>query len=401
MPNYFSKLLELAPNILNKQNTQAFIQQAPQVDYGNFAQNMDAIQQQANNQALNNTMNELKIQNPQEQPVQANDINGVKNKLLSGFTDFQRGYNENVNSSFAPENFGNNQFTNVIPANTEKLANYQTQLLAQGLDPNVVSAVAQGKNSGNVDIDNWIKANPDAFNPTTQTFEKNPMGRIGEFAGTAAKFANSPAGQALIQGALVGLANQDWGKGVAAGLQAAQDRAASNMYSNALRAEGLDMGSPTIFGNISQKDYASIMNQKDKQWDRDYKVKKFEADENYRTKDLARREEDSKNNREYREKMLGLKGEELKIKRTRAARKGGGGRGGLTAAQQLKIQKEKEKKAKEQAMWDAAGKYKERIETPVGKNIWGKPIYMSPEEQEKMKWAFKQQFHKDPDDLIY
>lgn len=318
MKSPLAKLLEIAPNILNKQNTQAFIQQAPQNNYGNFAQDMAALQEEANTQALANKMNEL------QQPTVQNSSDGIKNKLLSGFADFQRGYNENFNNGFNPNNFGNNQFTNVIPANTEKLANYQQQLLADGLDPNVVSAVAQGKNSGNKDIDNWIKANQDAFNPTTETFQKTGLGKLGEAAGTAVRFANSPAGQALIQGALVGLANQDWGKGVAAGLQAAQDRAASNMYSNALRAEGLDMGSPTIFGNISQKDYASIMNQKDKQWDRDYKVKKFEADENYRTKDLARREEDSKSNREYREKMLGLKGEELKIKRSKAV---GGGDG--------------------------------------------------------------------------
>ena len=66
------------------------------------------------------------------------------------------------------------------------------------------------------------------------------------------------------------------------------------------------------------------MGRADKKWDRDYKVKKFEADENYRTKDLARREEDSKSNREYREKMLGLKGQELQIKKSRAANKGDG-----------------------------------------------------------------------------
>lgn len=318
MKSPLAKLLEIAPNILNKQNTQAFIQQAPQNNYGNFAQDMAALQEEANTQALANKMNEL------QQPTVQNNSDGIKNKLLSGFADFQRGYNENFNNGFNPNNFGNNQFTNVIPANTEKLANYQTQLLAQGLDPNVVSAVAEGKNSGNVDIDNWIKANQDAFNPTTQTFEKTPMGRFGEFAGTAAKFANSPAGQALIQGALVGLANQDWGKGVAAGLQAAQDRAASNMYSKALQQEGIDMGNPSLFGNISQKDYSSIMGQKDKQWDRDYKVKKFEADEAYREKDLARKAEDSKSNREYREKMLGLKGQELQIKKSRAANKGDG-----------------------------------------------------------------------------
>lgn len=366
MKSPLAKLLEIAPNILNKQNTQAFIQQAPQNNYGNFAQDMAALQEEANTQALANKMNEL------QQPTVQNNSDGIKNKLLSGFADFQRGYNENFNNGFNPNNFGNNQFTNVIPANTEKLANYQQQLLADGLDPNVVSAVAQGKNSGNKDIDNWIKANQDAFNPTTETFQKTGLGKLGEAAGTAVRFANSPAGQALIQGALVGLANQDWGKGVAAGLQAAQDRAASNMYSNALRAEGLDMGSPTIFGNISQKDYASIMNQKDKQWDRDYKVKKFEADENYRTKDLARREEDSKSNREYREKMLGLKGQELQIKKTRAANKGNG----------------KTQKAENHPEWseDLAG-YLERAA-------------ISPEAKREAKIIFIQKYGKDPDKYL-
>lgn len=416
MKSPLAKLLEIAPNILNKQNTQAFIQQAPQTNYGNFAQDMgqQAIQQQANNQALTNTMNELKIQNPQEQPVvaQPNDINGVKNNLLSGFQNFQRGFNENVNSSFSPENFGQNQFTVTTPADTAKLQAYQQQLLDSGMSGNekinnwdkltpeakqtIVNAVAEGKNSGYAPIDNWIKANPDALNGTTQVYEKTPMGRFGEFAGTAVKFANTPLGQALIQGGIAALANNDWRAGLQAGVQAAQDRATSNMYQNALKAEGIDTGNAGFFGNLSSKDYNSFMGRADKKWDRDFKLSESARNQKNADREFERKIKADENTANYRN-------EKLKLDKVKAANKGkgGGGKGGLTTAQQLKLQKEKEKEAKEQAMWDAAGKYKERIETPIGKNFWGKPIYMSPEEQEKMKWAFKQQFHKNPDELIY
>lgn len=185
---------------------------------------------------------------------------GILDKFINGITDFSRGYNENRNTAFNPNNLSQKQFQETVTKPNQALADYQQTLLNQGFDKNVVNAVAQGKNSGNKEIADWISKNPDAFQPQAETkyYDKSKMGRLGEAFGTVGRAVQTPAVQALIAGglstALTG--NPLYGLGMAQKFGNA--RAMSNIYQDVLAKQGIE-ANPGMFGSISSRDMNAII----------------------------------------------------------------------------------------------------------------------------------------------
>lgn len=179
-------------------------------------------------------------------------------KLASGFGDFSRGFNENLNNSFNPNNLTADQFTETINPNNTKLADYQAQLLNNGIDANVVNAVAQGKNSGNKDIDAWIKSNPDAF-AQTKTYDKGKMARLGEAVGSIARFSQKPAVQALIAGGLSTALTGNPMYGLGQAYKFGSQRAKNSIYEQALQKYGISPNTG-FFGTVGPQDLNAIGN---------------------------------------------------------------------------------------------------------------------------------------------
>jgi hypothetical protein len=185
---------------------------------------------------------------------------GLLDKFINGISDFSKGYNENRNTAFSPENLKSDKFAETTTLPNETLVNYQNDLRNQGIDENVVNAVAEGKNSGNKDIANWISNNQAAYQPQTETTytDKTKMGRLGEAVGTIGRMVNKPAVQALLAGgistALTG--NPLYGAGMAA--KYGSNRALSNIYQDALAKQGIQTDTG-MFGNLTSTDMDALM----------------------------------------------------------------------------------------------------------------------------------------------
>lgn len=207
---------------------------------------------------------------------------GILDKLASGMADFSRGYNENRNNGFKPENLTNDRFAVTTEKENPALANYQQSLRDKGIDENIVNAVAEGKNSGNKDIANWIKDNPDAYKniKETQYYDKGKMGRAGEFFGTVGRMVQNPAVQATVAGglstALTG--NPLYGLGMA--YKFGNGRAMSNIYQNALADNGVEVN-PGMFGNITSSDMNALMTPKYKEALNNIALAKLQESQNY------------------------------------------------------------------------------------------------------------------------
>ena len=201
--------------------------------------------------------------NPQQQGnVQTTEQvkQGLLDKFINGITDFSRGYQENRNTAFSPENLKADKFADTRTIPNETLVNYQNNLRNQGIDENIVNAVAQGKNSGNKDIANWINNNQEAYQPQTETVykDKSKMGRFGEAVGTISRIAHNPATQAIVAGglstALTG--NPLYGAGMA--YKFGNQRQMSNIYQDVLAKNGVDVDTG-LFGNITSSDMNALM----------------------------------------------------------------------------------------------------------------------------------------------
>jgi len=210
---------------------------------------------------------------------------GLLDKFMSGISDFSRGYDENRNNAFTLANLQNNQFADTKEVPNETLVNYQNDLRNQGVDENVINAVAQGKNSGNKDIANWISNNQAAFQPQTETTytDKSKMARLGEAMGTIGRMVNKPAVQALLAGgistALTG--NPLYGVGMAA--KYGGNRAMSNIYQDALAKQGIQANSG-MFGQLSASDMNALMQPQYK--DASNQILKAKLEETQRYHDL-------------------------------------------------------------------------------------------------------------------
>lgn len=256
--------------------------------------------------------------------------NGLLNKFLNGITDLSRGYDENRNTAFKPENLTQDKFANTTTGQSEVLTNYQNQLRNNGIDENVVNAVAQGKNSGNKDIANWINNNAAALNPVGQTTytDKSKMARLGEALGTTSRFLNRPGVQGLVAGGLSAALTGDPLYGLGQGYKFANQRAMSDIYQNALREQGVEV-SPGMFGALDSRDMTALMTPKYKQQENDLKKVYYDALANYRTGML----ENAKKKTEIDEAYKGtkaandtIKANASMIKATKTGTKGGGTR---------------------------------------------------------------------------
>ena len=201
--------------------------------------------------------------NPQQQGnVQTTEQvkQGLLDKFINGITDFSRGYQENRNNGFSPENLTNNKFAVTTEKENPAIANYQQTLRGKGYNDNVINAVAEGKNSGNKEIADWISNNQSAYKPITETkyYDKSKMGRFGEAVGTISRIAHNPATQAIVAGglstALTG--NPLYGAGMA--YKFGNQRQMSNIYQDVLAKNGVDVDTG-LFGNITSSDMNALM----------------------------------------------------------------------------------------------------------------------------------------------
>lgn len=207
------------------------------------------------------------VQEPENQMLQGgvNQKSDLKTNLLNGWRDFQRGYRENLTNGFQPSNLFNQQFSETVTRPNEQLVNYQNQLREQGIDENIINAVAEGKNSGNKDIANWIAQNPDALNPVTETVnrDKTIMGRLGESLGTLSRVIDKPVTKSLLVGGLVGATGGSpadmLGYGIKAGGMAQQAQLRNNLYRQKLKQLGYsDEDLEKIKGYIGDSEYKTI-----------------------------------------------------------------------------------------------------------------------------------------------
>ena len=200
---------------------------------------------------------------------------------------------------------------------------YQDSLRQQGFNDDVVNGVRQGLNSGNKEIDQWIKqynngagrenpinipqseeqialARQGKFNlpaqeanvekvPNTslinrfangladfqkgyqenrntgfapQNLQSNPdkggMQRFGEFIGTTNRVLNNPAAQALVAAGATALSGGGVGDAINSAYKYGTQRAMSDVYRNALAKHGINIPE-TVLGNVTNKDMDAIM----------------------------------------------------------------------------------------------------------------------------------------------
>lgn len=284
---------EFAKNAVNQ--TQDYSQPVlPTANNGMTGGAAPITQEDINAQAYQNYMNNSPIANAIQQQAPQQNLQSVENtaplsagvsqeeakrglldKFMSGVSDFSRGFQENRDNGFNPNNLTADKFTETVvnPANTQKITDYQNELANNeayndwanraGVDKAAaINAIAEGKNSGNADVDNWIKNNQDAYKETkeTKTYDKGKMARAGEFLGSAARIAQNPLVQGLVAGGLSAALTGNPLYGLGQGYKFANNRAMSNVYGDVLKQYGVDVPNVGMFGNISGTDMRNIGN---------------------------------------------------------------------------------------------------------------------------------------------
>lgn len=249
----------------------------------------------------------------------------ILDKFLNGITDFSRGYQENKNNAFKPENLRAKTFTETINQPSEQLVNYQNSLRQQGIDENIINAVAQGKNSGNKDIANWISNNQEALNPTqTKQIDKNKMGRLGEAMGTIARAASKPAVQALVAGGLSTALTGNPLYGLGQAYKFGNNRANTNLYQEALKKQGIDVDTG-MFGSLGGSEFKALMTPQYKQVANELLKERLEMDKTYKEMLIQDKIQKTANDKAYKEQKLVIDN-----KRAENAGKKGGGSGRKT-----------------------------------------------------------------------
>lgn len=274
--------------------------------------------------------NGLAASAPQETVNLPLENQGFIQKIGNGLADFQRGYNENLNNAFNPNNFNNNQFSETVQPDNTKLADYQ-RVLRNKKDDNgnqlysneVINAISQGKNSGNKEIADWINSNPDAF-PTTKTYDKGLWGKVGEGFGSAMRFANSPAGQFILNGA-VGAMSGNPMFALASAANGAGTRAKNDIYNQALQKYGINPGNG-LFYNINEKDLAALSDadyqrRREEYWDGLLAQKQLEEERKLQADQEKKRVNDEK---------IALQKDKLQWQKDKSVNQNGGKGGGKT-----------------------------------------------------------------------
>lgn len=203
--------------------------------------------------------------------------NGLLSKFMNGVSDFAKGYQENRNTGYSPDNFNQERFAGQTTTYTpnQQLVDYQNSLRdnqdfikwannAQKDKEAVLNDIANGKNGGYAPIDEWIKANPDALKPvaniqTTYTGkEKGKMARFGEGVGTLARMLQNPNFQGLVAGGLGTVLTGNPLYGLGLGYKMANQRAMSEAYRNILKQNGINVPDIGTFGNVTSTDMKNI-----------------------------------------------------------------------------------------------------------------------------------------------
>ena len=133
----------------------------------------------------------------QEAQVEKVPDTSLINRFANGLADFQKGYQENRNTGFAPQN---------------------------------------------------LQSNPD----------KGGMQRFGEFIGTTNRVLNNPAAQALVAAGATALSGGGIGDAINSAYKYGSQRAMSDVYRNVLAKHGINIPE-TVLGNITNKDMDAIM----------------------------------------------------------------------------------------------------------------------------------------------
>lgn len=258
--------------------------------------------------------------------VPQQDNSSIKEKLMNGLKDIYAGYQDNSQNSFLE----GDMFRQFNPQEVEPqqmlndtLAKYQDQLRGQGYNEDVVNAVAEGKNSGYKDIDEWIKANPEAFEQqgvltggASKTQPKSGWQRFGEALGTAQRLASNPILQGLVAGAAYGKSKNDALYGLGKGVEWAQNKSKSNFYSDQL-------GQPrTVFGSFDDKDYNTRINADYKNATLQNAQQRLENDKAYRDAMIEQRKFDAEEKRRHNEVQEGIARDRNNAIRARANSRG-------------------------------------------------------------------------------
>ena len=128
----------------------------------------------------------------QEAQVEKLPDTSLINRFANGLADFQKGYQENRNTGFAPQN---------------------------------------------------LQSNPD----------KGGMQRFGEFIGTTNRVLNNPAAQALVAAGATALSGGGVGDAINSAYKYGTQRAMSDVYRNVLSKYGINIPE-TVLGNVTNKD---------------------------------------------------------------------------------------------------------------------------------------------------
>ncbi len=158
--------------------------------------------------------------------VSVNDGEGWLNKLANGLEDLRKGYKENRENAFNPDN---------------------------------------------------LRPNDD----------KNKMTRTGEFLGSLARIAQTPAAQGLIAGGLSALLTGNLGYGLKNGYNYANQRAMSNIYNKALKEQGIDVPE-SMWTNTNKDSMNALLEPK-------YKNEKMELDKLYKNYMIDKMQKDLEN----------------------------------------------------------------------------------------------------------
>lgn len=287
--------------------------------------------------------------------VESNQKTNFIDKLASGLGDFQRGYQENRNTAFAPENMQSKQNIDDFKASinpedyTTKLNDseqaefnkWANNMKAQGIinpNDNFQDYDMQGywKNEvlNNTDLANGSAQNhfTDKYKmPNHETFSNesqyatgdnaryagrwdgdryikpvsnNNMARLGEFAGTVGRAMQNPIAQGLLAGGISALTGNP--NALATGLSYAKNRAMSNLYSDVLKQNGIDVPSNALT-NITSSDMNKFADLKNAEAMNNYRIDRLNADIENKANELAWKKEKAEMDKLIKEQDLEIK----------------------------------------------------------------------------------------------
>ena len=266
---------------------------------------------------------------------------GILDKFIDGITDLSKGYNENKNTAFNPENLRRRQdlatfkqsinpadyTTRLTPEEQKQFNVWANDMRAKGaINPNdkFQDYDMQGywKNevlnntdlaNGNAEAhftDKYKMPNHETFsnesiyatgdnakyaghwdnNNYVTPLKNNKMTRAGEFLGTISRAAQKPAVQALVAAGATALSGGGIGDAINSAYKYGTQRAMSDVYRNVLAKNGINIPE-TVFGNITNKDMDAIMLPELKkiyyQSMADWRNQKLDNDKDYKDKKLV------------------------------------------------------------------------------------------------------------------